>query len=139
MTATPIIVNVTGGLQDQCGFNYSADNYITFGSLHIKKDHGSTLHGEWVVPVWSVANNLNGSVPTPYIFDDRVNNDDVANAIGEVYSWSKEERKERGLKGREFMIENLSSETMCNTLMEGIEKVFENYKPRKRFDLYKLV
>ena len=139
MAGTPIIVNVTGGLQDQCGFNYSADDYITFGSLHIKKDHGSTLHGEWVVPVWSVANNLNGSIPTPYIFDDRVNNDDVANAIGQVYSWSKEERKERGLKGREFMIKNLSSEIMANTLLDGIEKVFENYKPRKRFDLYKLV
>ena len=139
MAGTPIIVNVTGGLQDQCGFNYSADDYITFGTLHDKKTHGSTLHGEWVLPIWPAAINLNGSVPTPYIFDDRVNDDEVANKIATVYSWGKEERKRRGLLGREFMIENLSSDNMNNSLIEGIERVFENYKPRKRFDLYKIV
>jgi glycosyltransferase involved in cell wall biosynthesis len=139
MVGTPIIVNVTGGLQDQCGFNYTADNYITFGTLHNRKTHGSTIHGEWVVPVWPSAINLNGSVPTPYIFDDRVNDEEVAGAISKVYEWSKEERKERGLKGREFMIQNLSSEIMANTLIEGIEQTFQNYKPKKRFDLYKIV
>jgi glycosyltransferase involved in cell wall biosynthesis len=139
MAGTPIIVNVTGGLQDQCGFNYSADNYITFGTLHDKKTHGSTLHGEWVLPIWPSAINLNGSVPTPYIFDDRVNDDEVANKISTVYSWGKEERKRRGLLGREFMIENLSSDIMNNSLIEGIERVFENYKPRERFELYKIV
>jgi glycosyltransferase involved in cell wall biosynthesis len=139
MAGTPIIVNVTGGLQDQCGFNYSADDYITFGTLHDKKTHGSTLHGEWVLPIWPSAINLNGSVPTPYIFDDRVNDDEVANKIATVYSWNKEERKRRGLLGREFMIENLSSDIMNNSLIEGIERVFENYKPRERFELYKIV
>ena len=139
MAGTPIIVNVTGGLQDQCGFNYSADDYITFGTLHDKKTHGSTLHGEWVLPIWPAAINLNGSVPTPYIFDDRVNDDEVANKIATVYSWGKEERKRRGLLGREFMIENLSSDIMNNSLIEGIERVFENYKPRERFELYKIV
>jgi glycosyltransferase involved in cell wall biosynthesis len=139
MAGTPIIVNVTGGLQDQCGFNYTADNYITFGTLHNRKTHGSTIHGEWVVPVWPSAINLNGSVPTPYIFDDRVNDEEVAGAISKVYEWSKEERKERGLKGREFMIQNLSSEIMANTLIKGIEQTFQNYKPKKRFDLYKIV
>jgi glycosyltransferase involved in cell wall biosynthesis len=139
MAGTPIIVNVTGGLQDQCGFNYTADNYITFGSLHNRKVHGSTLHGEWVVPVWPSVNNLNGSVPTPFIYEDRVNNNDVANAISEVYGWGKEGRKERGLKGREWAIENLSSKVMCDSLIEGIENTFKNYKPRKKFDLYKIV
>ena len=139
MAGTPIIVNVTGGLQDQCGFNYTADNYITFGSLHNRKVHGSTLHGEWVVPVWPSVNNLNGSVPTPFIYEDRVNNLDVASAISEVYSWGKEGRKERGLKGREWAIENLSSKVMCDSLIEGIENTFKNYKPRKKFDLYRIV
>jgi glycosyltransferase involved in cell wall biosynthesis len=139
MSGTPIIVNVTGGLQDQCGFNYSADNYITFGTLHDRKTHGSTLHGEWVVPVWPAAINLNGSVPTPYIFDDRVNYYDVSNAIGQVYSWTKEERKERGLKGREFMLDNLSNKIMCDKMIEGFEQTFENWKPRERFNLYRIV
>ncbi len=139
MAGTPIIVNVTGGLQDQCGFNYSADNYITFGTLHDRKTHGSTLHGEWAFPIWPSAINLNGSVPTPYIFDDRVNDDEVANTIATVYAQGRPERKRRGLLGREFMIKNLSSDIMNNSLIEGIERVFENYKPRKRFDLYKII
>ena len=139
MSGTPIIVNVTGGLQDQCGFNYTADDYITFGSLHNRKTHGSTLHGEWVVPVWPAAINVNGSVPTPYIFDDRVNDDEVADAIATVYSWGKEERKRRGLKGREFAINNLSSKVMCDKMIEGIETTLQNYKPKERFNLYKIV
>ena len=139
MAGTPIIVNVTGGLQDQCGFNYSADDYITFGTLHNRKTHGSTLHGEWVVPVWPAAINVNGSVPTPYIFDDRVNDNEVASAIAEVYSWGKEGRKKRGLKGREFAINNLSSKVMCDKMIEGIETTLQNYKPKERFNLYKIV
>ena len=139
MSGTPIIVNVTGGLQDQCGFNYSEDDYITFGTLHDRKTHGSTLHGEWVVPVWPAAINLNGSVPTPYIFDDRVNDYEVSHAIGQVYSWTKEERKERGLKGREFMLDNLSNKIMCDKMIEGFEQTFENWKPRERFNLYRIV
>jgi glycosyltransferase involved in cell wall biosynthesis len=139
MAGTPIIVNVTGGLQDQCGFNYSEENYINFKTLHNKRVHGSTLHGEWVVPVWPSASNLNGSPLTPFIFDDRVNDEEVSNAIMEVYNWTKEERKNRGLKGREFAMQNLSSEVMCNKMIEGIDKTLETFQPRKRFDLYKIV
>ena len=140
MAGTPIIVNVTGGLQDQCGFNFTADDYISIGSLHNKeKSKHLVLEGEWVVPVWPAAINLNGSVPTPYIFDDRVNDYDVSHAIGQVYSWTKEERKERGLKGREFMLDNLSNKIMCDKMIEGFEQTFENWKPRERFNLYRIV
>jgi len=139
MSGTPIIVNVTGGLQDQCGFNYTEDDYIDIKTLHNKKIHSSTPHGEWVVPVWPSTNNLNGSPLTPYIYDDRVNDEDVSNAIMEVYNWTKEERKSRGLKGREFALQNLSSEIMCNKMIEGIDKTIETFQPRKRFDLYKII
>ena len=139
MSGTPIIANVTGGLQDQMGFDYSANNYIFFGSLHNRRVHGSTIHGEWVEPVWPSAINLNGSVPTPFIFDDRVNDEETANAIGRMYEMGREERKERGLKGREFMINNLSNKIMCDKMIEGIEQTFENWKPRERFNLYKIV
>ena len=140
MAGTPIIVNVTGGLQDQCGFPFDADDYITIGSLHDKTNSKHLVQeGEWVVPVWPAAINLNGSVPTPYIFDDRVNNNDVADAIMTVYSWGRKERKERGKKGREFMKANLSSKVMADTMIKGIEQTLENFKPRKRFNLYKIV
>lgn len=139
MSGTPIIVNVTGGLQDQMGFNLSEDDYVKIGSLHHKKTHGDKPHGEWVIPVWPSSINLNGSVLTPYISDDRVNDDDVADAIMGMYEYGKEKRKEIGLKGREFMLKNLSNEIMCNKMIDSIETTIENWKPRKKFNLYQIV
>jgi glycosyltransferase involved in cell wall biosynthesis len=139
MAGTPIIVNVTGGLQDQCGFQYNEEDYIQIENLHNKKEYKDTPHGEWVVPVWSTSTTLNGSPLTPYIFDDRINVDDVSDAIMEVFSWSKDENKERGLKGREWAIKNLSSKVMCDAMSEGIENTIKNFTPRERFNLYKVV
>jgi glycosyltransferase involved in cell wall biosynthesis len=140
MAGTPIIANVTGGLQDQMGFNFTADDYIQIGSLNNKKESMHLVQeGEWVVPVWPAAINLNGSVPTPYIFDDRVNDNEVADAIMKVYKWGRKERKARGEKGRQFMKENLSSKVMANTMIEGIEQTINNFTPRKRFDIYKII
>ena len=60
MCGTPIIVNVTGGLQDQCGFKLK-DRHITYQdykyihSLHDwrKWEHNEDLtHGDWVKPIW---------------------------------------------------------------------------------------
>ena len=75
MTETPIIVNVTGGLQDQCGFKkkstkkyLTADDYKQIGSLHDWREwEDKVTHGEWVKPVWPRVQTLVGSIPTPYI------------------------------------------------------------------------
>ena len=139
MSGTPIIVNVTGGLQDQCGFDFTEDDYISIGSLHKKEERSQTPHGEWVIPIWSSAINLNGSVPTPYIFDDRVNDNDVADAIMKMYKLSKKKRKEKGLKGRKFVIENLSNKIMCDKMIDGIDTAIKNFIPKKRFELYKII
>jgi glycosyltransferase involved in cell wall biosynthesis len=140
MAGTPIIVNVTGGLQDQCGFEFSADDYIEIGSLHnFGKYDDLPKHGEWVYPVYPSAINLNGSPLTPFIFDDRVNDEEVANSILKIYQMGKQLRKENGQKGREWALENLSSEVMCNKMIEGIETTLKNYKPKEKFNLYKVI
>jgi glycosyltransferase involved in cell wall biosynthesis len=140
MAGTPIIVNVTGGLQDQCGFEFSADDYIEIGSLHnFGKYDKLPEHGEWVYPVYPSAINLNGSPLTPFIFDDRVNDEEVAKSILKMYLMGRELRKVNGKKGREWAIENLSSNVMCNKMVEGIERTLENFKPKERFNLYKIV
>ena len=140
MAGTPILANVTGGLQDQMGFNFSEDDYITIGSLHHKeKSIHLVQEGEWVIPVWPSAINVQGSVPTPYIFDDRVNDDEVADAIMKIYGYGRDVRKEIGLKGRKFIIKNLSSKIMCKKMIEGIDGAIKKWKPRKRFDLYKII
>ena len=139
MAGTPIIANVTGGLQDQMGFDYSADDYISLGSLHNVRDHGQTKHGEWVKPIWPSAINLNGSPLTPFIFDDRVDDNKVADAIYEFYLMGREERKRRGLIGREWALKNISSKIMCDEMSKGIETTINNFKPSERYNLYKVI
>jgi len=144
MSGTPIIVNITGGLQDQCGFRkngnlLSCEDYIKIGSLHDRKIwEDKVTHGEWVLPVWSSSMTLNGSVNTPYIFDDRINHYDVVEQISKMYSMGREKRKEIGLKGREYMIENFSSKVMCEKMVSGIETTLKKWKPKNNFELYKI-
>ena len=139
MAGTPIIVSVTGGLQDQCGFNYTADDYINIKTLHNKQIHKDIPHGVWAKPIWPSAININGSPLTPYIYDDRVNDEEVADAITEMYLLGKEKRKENGQIGREWAIKNLSSKIMCDTMSEGIKNTIKNFTPRERFNLYKVI
>ena len=146
MAGTPIIVNVTGGLQDQCGFKVNdkmltPDDYIKIGSLHQWREwEGKAKPGPWALPVWSRALALAGSVPTPYIWDDRVDIEDVAVAIEKMYNTPKEVRKANALIGREAFIGEmgLTHTNMCQTLMDGLESTFENWKPRQRFEVFKI-
>jgi glycosyltransferase involved in cell wall biosynthesis len=146
MAGTPIIVNVTGGLQDQCGFEVDGkllthEDYIKIGSLHEwRKWESKAKPGVWVRPVWSRALALAGSVPTPYIWDDRVDVEEVAEAIEEMYNTPKETRKANGLIGREAFMGDmgLTHKNMCQQLENGIESVFENWKPRERFEVFKI-
>ena len=86
---TPIIVNVTGGLQDQCGFQkrlglnedghyLTAEDYVELGSNH-RGEYKE--HGEWVKPVFPTNISLCGSPLTPYIFDDRCSYEDAGEAF----------------------------------------------------------
>jgi glycosyltransferase involved in cell wall biosynthesis len=146
MAGTPIIVNVTGGLQDQCGFEVdgkmlTAEDYIKIGSLHQWREwEGKAKPGPWALPVWSRALALAGSVPTPYIWDDRVDIEDVAVAIEKMYNTPKEVRKANAELGRQAFIGEmgLTHTNMCQQLENGIESVFENWKPRERFETFKI-
>ena len=142
---TPIVVNVTGGMQDHCGFinpktgkYFSAEDYVELKTLHRKDEWGHLQHGEWVKPVWPSNISLQGSVPTPYIFDDRADFREIGQALYEWYKTPKEERKAAGLKGREFIMDSevgMSRSNMCDRISKSINDVFENFTPRKRHEL----
>ncbi|MBC8427902.1 MAG: glycosyltransferase [Candidatus Pelagibacter sp.] len=138
---TPIIVNVTGGLQDQCGFKkkdgkyITADEYIFLGSNH-KGEYKE--HGEWVKPIFPSNISLQGSPLTPYIFDDRCSSDDAGEAIGYWYEMGKEERDRCGDLGLQFVKDKnvgMDSKEMGNRFIEAIDETFEKWKPRKRYSL----
>ena len=148
MSGTPIVVNVTGGLQDQCGFkikgkHVTPEDYDEIHSLHDDrkwKDNPDLTHGEWVKPVWPGTRSLQGSIPTPYIFDDRCRWDDVADRFKEWYDTPPEERKRVGEVGRQWMKKEeigMSCKHMCERFVHDIDTAFDKWTPRKRFTLYK--
>ena len=148
MCGTPISVNVTGGLQDQCGFKYK-DEFITYKdyswihSLHDEKkwkDNEDLTHGEWVKPVWPSNRSLQGSIPTPYIYDDRPRSEDFADALKEWYDMGDDERKRCGKLGHEFVMSDdasMSATAMSNLFIEHMDTAFEKWAPRKRFTMFK--
>ncbi len=150
MAGTPAIVNVTGGLQDQCGFKIKGkhvthEDYSEVHSFHDRDkwmDNPDLTWGDWVKPIWPACRSLQGSVPTPYIFDDRPRWEDAAVRIGEWYDTPKEERVKAGLKGREYLLKEevgMSAKHMSNRFVEHMDTAFEKWKPRKRFELHKVV
>jgi glycosyltransferase involved in cell wall biosynthesis len=147
MCGTPISVNVTGGLQDQCGFKYkdkflTAKDYSWVHSLHDEKkwkDNSDLTWGEWAKPVWPSNRSLQGSIPTPYIFDDRPRFEDFADALKEWYDMEPEKRKECGLKGHEFVMSDdaqMSAKAMCQNFADHMNTTFEKWTPRKRFTIF---
>ena len=133
---TPIIVNVTGGLQDQCGFKkdgefLTPDDYVELGSNHLG---AYKEHGEWVFPVYPSNRSLQGSPATPYIWDDRCRPEDTAVQLRKLYDMGREKRKELGDLGTEFCKENqLTSEAMGQNFIDSMNGAFENWKPQPRY------
>ena len=141
MAGTMIIPNVTGGMQDQCRFEDGEGKWIDF-TPDFPSNHRGTIKqcGNWAVPVFPTNISLAGSPSTPYIFDDRCAPEDVAAAIEEVYNMSPEERKDRGLKGREWATSDeaqMSGETMSKNIQETMDEGFKNFKPRPKYEVHK--
>jgi len=57
-----------------------------------------------------------------------------------MYNTPKETLKQNGLEGRRAFMEDmgLTKENMCQTLIDGIEATFENWKPRQNYELFKI-
>jgi len=141
MTGTPIVNNVTGGLQDHMRFEDDNGDWIDF-STDIPSNHDGTYkkHARWAKAVFPTNRSVQGSPLTPYIFDDRVDFRDVAKAIKYWYDMSVEERKERGMEGHDWVCgdeSNMSAKNMSSLFKIHIDKCLESWTPRKRFTLYK--
>jgi len=142
MSGTMIIGNVTGGMQDQMRFEDSDGNWYT-PSFEVPSNHRGTYkkHGKWALPVFPSNISLVGSVPTPYIYDDRCAPEDVAEAIQQAYSMSKEEREERGLAGREWVLSEesmMSAKNMGRNIIKYVDQTFEEFVPRTKYDILKI-
>ena len=138
---TPIVVNVTGGLQDQCGFKNEKGEYLTAEDyIELQSNHrGSyTNHGEWVKPVFPSNISCQGSPMTPYIFDDRCSYEDAGQCLLEWYRAGDKERERCGEIGRQWAKSDdsrMTAKHLSESFIKNIDATFENWKPRKKYTL----
>jgi len=81
---TPIIVNMTGGLQEQ----------VTDGT-------------EWFgIGLRPTSKAIIGSQQVPYIYEDRTNKEQFFSALDKMMALGNDGRRKMGLKGREYVLKN---------------------------------
>jgi glycosyltransferase involved in cell wall biosynthesis len=101
---TPIIVNMTGGLQEQV-----TDGTNWFG-IGIEPSSKAVI----------------GSQEVPYIYEDRINKDDFINALKKVYEMAPAERSKLGLAGREYTLSNYNFQAFNERWVSLMEEVHED-------------
>ena len=141
LTGTPIIANVTGGMQDQMRFEDEDGKWINFDKDFPSNHRGTyTKHGEWALPVFPTNLSIVGSPQTPYIYDDRCSAEDASEQILNLYNMGNDTRKNIGKKGLEWALSDeagLTSEKMSNRVIEGMDELFDTWQPREKFEFLK--
>ena len=100
---TPIIATMTGGLQDQL-------------------TDGENWYG---IPVYPASKAIIGSQEVPYIYEDRVSQEDVVSALVKMYEMSSDERAELGARGSAWAHEMFGFETFINRWDELFTNIYE--------------
>jgi len=137
LTGTPIIANVTGGMQDQMRFVDGSGEWYT-PNPNIPSNHKKTYTecGEWALPVFPSNLSLVGSPKTPYIYDDRCSSEEAALQIRAMYDMGDKERKRIGKMGMEWALgeeAGFTSEKMSSRVIEGMDELFKTFTPRSKF------
>ena len=138
LAGTPIIANVTGGMQDQMRFEDEFGNWFD-PTPKLPSNHTGRLknHGCWAFPVYPTSRSIQGSPVTPYIWDDRCTAEDASDRIFEVYNLSREDRKALGKQGRYWAINEagFTGEQMGINAIYAIDKLFNTWVPREKYEL----
>jgi len=142
MCGKPIIANVTGGMQDQMRFENENGEWIQFTEEFGSNHFGVYKNcGEWAFPVFPSNMSLIGSVPTPYIFDDRADFRDAADQIRVLYDLGKEERTNKGKAARKWVTSDeamMTSKNMAVNVINSIDKTLETFTPRPSYDFIQI-
>ena len=141
MSGTPVIASCIGGLQDQMGFKNEEGEYLTVEDFSAEwpsnSDGKYKTHGEWAFPVWPV-HTLQGSPPTPYIYDSIVKIQDIRDRMVETFNLGTDDLEERGKLGREYVTDPkiaMTAKAMGEGFVSQVNNMLKTWKPRKRFTL----
>lgn len=144
MCGKMLVAPVTGGLQDQMRFEDDNGDWVTIDENFTTNHRGTyTKCGEWAMPIFPAGRSLNGSIATPYIFDDWTDAEDAAVALRKVHDLGKDERERRGMVGREWVLSGesgMSSVKMCERFTSSINALLETWTPPvNKWELVKVV
>jgi glycosyltransferase involved in cell wall biosynthesis len=116
---TPIIVTMTGGLQEQ----------VTDGE-------------EWFgIGIEPSSKAIIGSQEVPYIYEDRLCEKDVVDALMTMYNMTQEEREKMGEKGRQHILKNYNRDNFLKRWDEVFTEIHEQYgswESRKNYQGWRL-
>ena len=116
---TPIIVSMTGGLQEQ----------VTDGN-------------EWFgIGIEPSSKSIIGSQEIPFIYEDRISKEDFINALKSFYNMTAEERQQMGKKGRQFVEKEYSLESYVenwDNAFTQVRETFGSWDTRKGYKNYVL-
>ena len=142
LCGTMLVAPVTGGLQDQMRFQDESGKWITIDKDFLSNHKGRYQKcGEWALPIFPKARVLQGSIPTPYIFDDFSDADDASEQLFKLYEFGKEERDRRGELGRQWVLgeeSGMSSSRMCEKFIRSMDTLFNSWKPKERYEFIKI-
>jgi len=100
---TPIIVTMTGGLQEQV-----TDGKNWFG-----------------IGLEPVSKMIIGSLPTPYVYEDRINETDFIDALENVMNMPNEDRQALGMAGQKHVHTNYNYENYKSKWIEIVDDYLE--------------
>lgn len=142
MCGKPIIATVTGGMQDQMRFEDENGKWIDFNDKFCSNHFGTyKKHGKWAFPCFPSNVSIVGSLPTPYIWDDRADFRDIAKQLESIHSLSKEEKEEIAKEARKWVTSNeskMSAKWMCENVINTVEDTFKKFKPRRAHEFIKV-
>lgn len=114
---TPVIATYTGGIKDQI-----TDGKDVFG-VSINPSSQAIIGGQDV----------------PYIYEDRINEDDVVAAMKKMYNMTPNERAELGRKGHEHLNKECNYDKFCETWVKTMLDCYEengSWETRKNYKNY---
>ena len=133
--------SVTGGRQDQMRFEDEHGRWFEPNDITPSNNTKAySKHAPWAFPVFPTSRSIQGSPPTPYIWDDRCEAGDAAEQLLKAYNLGAEELKRRGKLAREWCEgkeAGFTAEQQGYRVIENFDKLFKTWTPREKYELIK--
>lgn len=102
---TPIIVNMTGGLQEQVT---DGENWFGYG-------------------IYPSSKAVIGSQDVPFIYEDRIDGEEFVQKLVDFYNLSREEREKMGAAGRKHVLKNYGFDTFKENWYDTVTDVIDRF------------